>query len=457
MQGTTLLAARRAPIQDTLEDILLGPRQPSVPSRLNVKQTVCNQLVSRPELPAMSDENIKGMTSEQLLLICASAVEQNDVGTVEQAVSALQRMSSINGEPSERVTAYFLQALLRRGGSMLDPSFSSGAHELPTSHEVQWTERRWSLNELTRFVDFTPYFRFGYTAANGAMLEAFEGMEHIHILDFSTTHGMQWPTFIEALADRAEGPPNFRLTLSSAALPTAPRLQTSYEEVGLRLANYARLKNVPFQFQILPQPLSLLTGAHFNLRDGEALGVNLSLRLHYLADETIATPQGDFGAAAQPLCPRDQLLHLVRSLNPAVVTLYEEDCDTTSTDVVRRVEQSYAYEWMPFDFLATFWPPGHAERQEYEMNVGRKIENIIACEGANRLERLESKRQWLQRMARLRFRAQPVNEEVVSQLQDVVDHHNTGWGMKHDEEDCTQSLLWKGNSLTFASAWIPAP
>lgn len=82
----------------------------------------------------MSDENIKGMTSEQLLLICASAVEQNDVGTVEQAVSALQRMSSINGEPSERVTAYFLQALLRRGGSMLDPSFSSGAHELPTSH-----------------------------------------------------------------------------------------------------------------------------------------------------------------------------------------------------------------------------------------------------------------------------------------------------------------------------------
>ena len=123
------------------------------------------------------------------------------------------------------------------------------------------------------------------------MLEAFEGMEHIHILDFSTTHGMQWPTFIEALADRAEGPPNFRLTLSSAALPTAPRLQTSYEEVGLRLANYARLKNVPFQFQILPQPLSLLTGAHFNLRDGEALGVNLSLRLHYLADETIATPQ----------------------------------------------------------------------------------------------------------------------------------------------------------------------
>lgn len=319
-----------------------------------------------------------------------------------------------------------------------------------------WTERRWSLNELTRFVDFTPYFRFGYTAANGAMLEAFEGMTRIHILDFSTTHGMQWPTFIEALADRVEGPPNFRLTLSSATLPTAPRLQTSYHEVGLRLAKYARLKNVPFQFHILPQPLSLLDPSHFNLCDGEALGVNFSLRLHYLPDESITPPQVEVGGGGQVPCPRDQLLHLVRALSPTIVTLYEEDCDATSTDVVERVEQLYAYEWMPFDFLATFWPPGHIERQEYETNVGRKIENIVACEGVHRLERLESKRQWLRRMARLRFRALPMGEEVVSQLQDVVDHHNTGWGMKHDEDDCTQSLLWKGNSLTFASAWIPA-
>jgi hypothetical protein len=166
--------------------------------------------------------------------------------------------------------------------------------------------------------------------------------------------------------------------------------------------------------------------------------------------------QVEVGGGGQLSCPRDQLLHLVRALSPTIVTLYEEDCDATSTDVVERVEQLYAYEWMPFDFLATFWPPGHIERQEYETNVGRKIENIVACEGVHRLERLESKRQWLRRMARLRFRALPMGEEVVSQLQDVVDHHNTGWGMKHDEDDCTQSLLWKGNSLTFASAWIPA-
>lgn len=323
--------------------------------------------------------------------------------------------------------------------------------------EVQWAERRWSLSDLTRFVDLTPYFRFGYTAANGALVEAFEGMEQIHVLDFSTTHGMQWPTFIEALADRAGGPPNrFRLTLSSDLLPIAPRLQTTYEEVGHRLSKYARLKNVPFEFNVLSPPLeTLLSASDFDLREGEALGVNFSIRLHYLADETAGVvPLGS--STSQPLCPRDTLLHLIRTLNPAIVTLYEEDCDATATDVAKRVENSYAFEWMPFDFIATFWPAGHPDRLEFEKNVARKIDNIVAREGEQRMERLESKRQWLQRMGRLRFRSLPASEDMVSALQDVVDHHNTGWGMKHDEDECTQSLLWKGNSLAFASAWVPA-
>lgn len=410
----------------------------------------------------MRNSLVEGMTAEQLLITCATAIEQNDVNTVKQVVSALRKISSVHGEPSERVTAYFLHALLRRAGSMLDSNFLARV-DLPSPHEVQWTERKWSLNELSRFVDLTPYFRFGYTAANGALLEAFEGQTQIHILDFSTTHGMQWPTFIEALADRAGGPPHtFRLTLSSASLPTgsAPRLQTTYEEVGQRLSKYARLRRVPFEFTILTPPLeSLLSPEDFPICEGEALGVNFSIRLHHLADES----QGSMGSSSQgssaqpqPLCPRDHLLHLIRTLNPAIVTLYEEDCAATSCDVVKRLENSFAYEWMPFDFIATFCASGNCEREEYERSVGRKIENIVACEGERRTERLESKRQWLQRMGRMRFRAVPASEEVVSALQDVVEHHNTGWGMKEEEEEGTQALLWKGNSLAFASAWVPA-
>jgi hypothetical protein len=53
-------------------------------------------------------------------------------------------------------------------------------------------------------------------------------------------------------------------------------------------------------------------------------------------------------------CARDKFLRLIHSLHPAVVTLYEEDCDTTSTNLVCRLTNLYEHEWLPFDFLATF-------------------------------------------------------------------------------------------------------
>lgn len=351
--------------------------------------------------------------------------------------------------------------------------------------EAKLTERKLNFNELTSLVELTPYYRYGYVAANGALLEAFEGMERIHILDFSTTHCIQWPTFIDALADRGDSPPHVRLTVSSATPPRPPRLQPTYEELGHRLTAFARRKGVPFEFHILPQALESLQASDFGLREGEALGVNCALRLHYLADETAAGPtnhsethhhhhhheqsrrsstsgsyRGDFAANSSSACPRDKFLQLMLSLNPAILTLYEEDCSTTSPDLVRRLKHSYGYEWIPFDILATY--PCHlsAMRLEQEQEVGKKIENIVTCEGVHRIERLESKSQWSKRMRRLKFRALPFTEDVVAELRDVVGSHAGGWGMKTDNESGDggiQILSWKGHNVTFASSWTPRP
>lgn len=322
------------------------------------------------------------------------------------------------------------------------------------STEVQWIERKFSINELTSFIDITPYYRFGYVAANGALLERFEGVERLHILDFSTTHCMQWPTFIDALADRIDGPPHVRLTVSSATPPRPLGLHSSYEELGSRLTAFANSKKVPFEFHILTQPLETLCVSDIGLRDGEALGVNCAFRLHYLADESAGS---EF--AANSCCPRDRFLQLIHSLNPAIVTLYEEDCDTTSLDLSCRLKLSFNYEWMPFDILATY--PEHMSkhhRLEQEREVGQKIENIVACEGLSRIERLESKQQWYQRLHRLHFRALPVSEDVVAELKKMVADHAAGWGMKWEKsvDDTAVMLSWKGNSLVFASTWAPS-
>lgn len=162
------------------------------------------------------------------------------------------------------------------------------------------TQRMLSLDELTKFVGMTPHYCFGFMAANGALLEAFEGKKEVHIVDFSTSHCMQWPTFIQALADRTEGPPLVRLTVSSTAaqLPTPPKLKATYEYLGSRLIHFASSRGVPLKFRVLSQPLEDLQAGDLDLREGECLGVNCALRLHYVADESSAQFPGPSGAAA---------------------------------------------------------------------------------------------------------------------------------------------------------------
>ncbi|KAG0575761.1 hypothetical protein KC19_5G029000 [Ceratodon purpureus] len=416
----------------------------------------------------MEEKAKPGLTAaraEELLVLCAKAIEKRDVTAAQQAVHALQSISSVDGElPSERVTAYFLRALMIRASSLLQssqnlpPELDPAQYMQDNPHQVRWGERALGFNDLTHLVDMTPYYRFGYMAANGAILEAFEGMDRVHIVDFSTSHCMQWPTLIDSLADRMDGPPHVRLTVCTSTLPIPPRLHPSYKEVGHRLTLWAREKGVPFEFHILSRPLESLCISDMNLREGESLAVNCSLRLHYLGDETLGL---GFGSCSPPsssvsegveLCARDKFLQLVACLNPAVLTLYEEDCNATSNDLVARLKESYNHEWIPFDYLATY---AHHGRREHERDLGLKIENLVACEGMHRIERLESMSQWSQRLRRMNFRTLRVSDDVVTALREMVGDYSGGWGMKL--EDDIQVLNWKGHSLAFASAWVPAP
>ena len=89
----------------------------------------------------------------------------------------------------------------------------------------------------------------------------------------------------------------------------------------------------------------------------------------------------------------------------------------------------------------------------FEQEVGQRIENIVACEGEQRIERMESKAQWMRRMQRTGFCPIPIAEEVVVAEREMVDDYAVGWGMKVDDDALT--LSWKGHSLAFASAWVP--
>ncbi|RWV80907.1 hypothetical protein GW17_00057740, partial [Ensete ventricosum] len=321
---------------------------------------------------------------------------------------------------------------------------------------------RFSAIDLASFIDLTPWHRFGYAAANAAIVEAVEGLPVVHIVDLSTTHCMQMPTLIDLLANRPEGPPFIRLTVPTfTTTATPPMLDMSYDELGSRLVNFARSRNVSMEFIMIPSdPSEAFDSLIEQIRvqrlvsEGEAVIVNCQMLLHYIPEETVGAIVSTMNVNSPILSLRTMFLKVLRSLEPTLVTLVEEDADFTACDVVGRLRSAFNYLWIPYDAVDTFLPKGSEQRRWYEAGLCWKIENVIAQEGLQRVERLEPKGRWAQRMRAAGFRSVGFTEEAAGEVKSMLGEHAAGWGLKKEDEDLM--LTWKGHNVVFASAWMPS-
>ncbi|KAL5198940.1 hypothetical protein ABZP36_002452 [Zizania latifolia] len=413
-------------------------------------------------IPSTSKISLGNLNStgcmEQLLVHCANAIEANDATLTQQILWVLNNIAPADGDSNQRLTAAFLCALVSRAsktGACKAVTAAVAAAVEPAALHVH----RFTAVELASFIDLTPWHRFGYTAANAAIVEAVEGFPVVHIVDLSTTHCMQIPTLIDMLASRAEGPPILRLTVADVA-PSAPppALDMSYEELGAKLTNFARSRNMSMDFRVVPtSPADAFTSLVNQLRvqqlvsdGGEALVVNCHMLLHTVPDETA----GSVSLAQPPFSLRTMLLKSLRTLDPTLVVVVDEDADFTASDVVGRLRAAFNFLWIPYDAVDTFLPKGSEQRRWYEAEVGWKVENVLAQEGVERVERQEDRARWGQRMRGAGFRELVFGEEAAGEVKAMLNEHAAGWGMKREDDDLV--LTWKGHNVVFASAWAPS-
>ncbi|KAK7330973.1 hypothetical protein VNO77_25180 [Canavalia gladiata] len=412
---------------------------------------------------------------EQLLVHCANAIQSNDVTLAQQILWVLNNIASPDGDSNQRLASSFLRALTARAAKTGSCKMLVAVADHARTNLTIDTHK-FSVIELANFVDLTPWHRFGFTAANTAILEATEGFSVIHIVDLSLTHCMQIPTLIDAIASRHEVPPLIKLTVPNAnCREIPPMLHLSYDELGAKLVNFARSRNIAMEFRVVSssyedgfaalieelrvqqQQQHLVYAAE--ARPIEALVINCHMMLHYIPDETLSAIPDHTDSSSYMYDPsasslRSLFLKAVRSLEPTVVIVVDEDADLTSNDLVCRLRCAFNYLWIPYDTVDTFLPRGSKQRQWYEAHICWKIENVIAHEGVQRVERIEPKNKWEQRMRNASFQGVAFSEDSVAEVKAMLDEHAAGWGLKKEDEHIV--LTWKGHNVVFASAWFPA-
>ncbi|KAL8215807.1 hypothetical protein R6Q57_022644 [Mikania cordata] len=341
-------------------------------------------------------------------------------------------MVSVFGEPAHRLGAYILEGLVARLYSSGSFIYNALKCKEPIGDE--------QFSHMHLLYEACPYFKFGYLSANGAIAEAMKNENKIHIIDFQIAQGSQWVTLIQALASRPCGPPGLRITCVDDST-NAYTQGGEVNNVGQRLTSLAQSCNIPFEFHGATVSGSEIESKHLGVRPGESLAVNFVLMLHHMPDESV-NPQNH----------RDRLLRLVKSLSPKVVTLVEQESNVNTTPFFKRFQETLSYYTAIFEFIDVTLPRNHQLRINVEQHcLAHDIVNIIACEGAERVERHELLGKWRSRFTMAGFTPYPLSSLVNSTIKSLLEIYSHKYRL--EERDGALFLGWMDRDLVASCAW----
>ncbi|KAI0502288.1 hypothetical protein KFK09_017235 [Dendrobium nobile] len=360
--------------------------------------------LSTPTVDLLAPEDA-GINLVHLLMSCADSIHRDDHPSASNLIHEMQILLPRVGTAFGigKVAAYFIDALDRRLRSRPSP---------PAEDEILYHY----------FYESSPYLRFAHLTANQAILESFNGLDRVHVIDLNLKHGLQWPALIQALALRPGGPPFIRLTgFGPPAIC----------EVGRRLADFARSVNVPFAFTLLDEIQPNL----LRVEPGETVAVNSVLQLHqFLSDP------GSPG-------PIDSVLSWVKELRPRIVTVVEQEADHNRPGFLDRFTEALFYYSTVFDSLESA-----AAGAGPEVYLQKEICNIVCCDGEERVERHEPLASWRARFGRAGLWPVPHGSSAFRQASMLLTLF-PGEGYSIEEVEGCLTLSWHGRAVISASAW----
>ncbi|XP_057807203.1 DELLA protein GAI-like [Salvia miltiorrhiza] len=355
------------------------------------------------------------------LMACAEAVQQDNLKLADALVKHVGILAVSQVGAMRRVATYFAEALARKIYKIFPPD--SSYSDMLQMH----------------FYETGPYLKFAHFTANQAILEAFNGAARVHVIDFGLKQGMQWPALMQALALRPGGPPAIRLT---GIGPPQPDNTDALQQVGWKLAQLAETIGVEFEFRgfvtnsLADLDADMVVGAG----QVDAVAVNSVYELHRLL--------GRPGAI-------QKVLSLIKAVRPKIVTVVEQEGNHNGNVFVDRFNEALHYYSTMFDSLETagLTQPDSHDSLMTEVYLGRQICNVVACEGAERVERHETLPQWRARFNSVGFRPVHLGSNAFKQASMLLALFAGGDGYRVEENEGCLMLGWHTRPLIATSAW----
>ncbi|XP_004502571.1 scarecrow-like protein 1 [Cicer arietinum] len=373
-------------------------------------------------------------TPKQLLYECANAISEGNKEEATSMINSLRKMVSIQGEPSQRIAAYMVEGLAARLAESGKSIYRALRCKEPPSSD--------RLAAMQILFEVCPCFKFGFIAANNAITEAVKDDRKVHIIDFDINQGSQYINLIQTLASRPCKPSHVRLT----GIDDPESVQRSIgglNIIGQRLEKLAESLGLSFEFRAVASRTSIVTPSMLKLNccPDEALVVNFAFQLHHMPDESVST-----------INERDQLLRLVKSMNPKIVTVIEQDVNTNTTPFLQRFVEAYNYYSAVFESLDVTLPRESQDRMNVERQcLARDIVNTVACEGEDRIERYEVAGKWRARITMAGFNSSPMSSNVSDEIRKLIKMYCDRYNIK--EEKGALHFGWEDKNLIVASAW----
>ncbi|KAL1545138.1 scarecrow-like protein 14 isoform X2 [Salvia divinorum] len=376
------------------------------------------------------------MDLRSLLISCAQSVSADDRRTAYEQLRKIMQHSSPTGDVYQRLAHVFASGLQARLGGTGTELYASLTRRKITAAE--------KLKAYQVYLSASPFKKMSMAYANKMICSLASQATTLHIIDFGILYGFQWPILIQHLSDRASGAFKLRITGIEHPQPgfrPAERL----EETGCRLAKYCERFGVPFEYQaIATQNWEAIKIEDLKITSGEVIAVNSLFRFGRLLDETVMVDS-----------PRDAVLNLVRKIKPHIFVNAVTNGSFNAPFFVTRFREALYHYSALFDMFDATLHRDNPQRIDFEQDFyGREVINVVACEGAERVERPETYKQWQVRHIRAGFKPLPLDQGILKK----ISHKRSGYhkDFLFDEDGCWMLQGWKGRILYASSCWVPA-